>query len=120
MIGPGDSRRIAMAAMTRMGEANARAVAETTMSMARRSTAGIVAVVGEHRPKSGLRWAAVKVREIIRLIEADGWRQVRQSGSHRHFRHPRKAGTATVAGHPRDDLHPKTKASIMRQTGLWK
>jgi predicted RNA binding protein YcfA (HicA-like mRNA interferase family) len=60
----------------------------------------------------------VKVRAIIRLIEADGWQQVRQAGSHRHFRHPTKPGTVTVAGHLRDELHPKTKASIMRQAGL--
>jgi predicted RNA binding protein YcfA (HicA-like mRNA interferase family) len=60
----------------------------------------------------------VKERAIIILIEADGWRQVRQSGSHRHFRHPVKRGTVTVAGHLRDELHPKTKASIMWQAGL--
>jgi predicted nucleic acid-binding protein len=28
---------------------------------------------------------AVKVREIVRLIEDDGWDQVRQRGSHRQF-----------------------------------
>jgi predicted RNA binding protein YcfA (HicA-like mRNA interferase family) len=60
----------------------------------------------------------VKVREIIKVIERDGWRQVRQVGSHRHYRHPSKQGTVTVAGHPRDDLHPKTQGSIMRQAGL--
>jgi predicted RNA binding protein YcfA (HicA-like mRNA interferase family) len=60
----------------------------------------------------------VKVRAIIILIEADGWRQVRQTGSHRHFQHPQKRGTVTVAGHLRDELHPKTKASIMWQAGL--
>ena len=60
----------------------------------------------------------MKVREIVRLIEDDGWQQVRQSGSHRHYRHPEKPGTVTVAGRPRDDLHPKTQASIMRQAGL--
>jgi predicted RNA binding protein YcfA (HicA-like mRNA interferase family) len=55
---------------------------------------------------------------MIKLIEIDGWRQVRQAGSHRHFRHPTKPGTVTVAGQQRDDLHPKTQASIMRQAGL--
>lgn len=60
----------------------------------------------------------LKVRQIIKRIEWDGWRQVRQNGSHRHFRHPVKRGTVTVAGHPNDDLHPKTKASIMWQAGL--
>jgi predicted RNA binding protein YcfA (HicA-like mRNA interferase family) len=60
----------------------------------------------------------MKVRAIITLIERNGWRQVRQTGSHRHYRHPTKPGTVTVAGHPRDDLHPKTEASIMEQAGL--
>ena len=60
----------------------------------------------------------MKVREAIRLIEADGWHQVRQTGSHRHFRHPTKPGTVTIAGKPADDLHPKTQASILRQAGL--
>jgi predicted RNA binding protein YcfA (HicA-like mRNA interferase family) len=60
----------------------------------------------------------VKVRAIIKLIEWDGWRQVRQKGSHRHFRHPTKPGTVTVAGHRNDDLRPEIRASIMRQAGL--
>jgi predicted RNA binding protein YcfA (HicA-like mRNA interferase family) len=60
----------------------------------------------------------MKVRAIIKLIEWDGWRQVRQTGSHRHYRHPTKPGTVTVAGHLRDDLHPKIKASIMKQAKL--
>ena len=60
----------------------------------------------------------MKVRAIIKLIEWDGWQQVRQTGSHRQFRHPTKPGKVTVAGHPNEDLHPKTKASIMKQAGL--
>jgi predicted RNA binding protein YcfA (HicA-like mRNA interferase family) len=60
----------------------------------------------------------VKVRAVIKLIEWDEWEQVRQRGSHRQFRHPTKPGIVTVAGHPNKELHPKTKASIMRQAGL--
>jgi predicted RNA binding protein YcfA (HicA-like mRNA interferase family) len=60
----------------------------------------------------------VKVRAAIKLIEWDGWRQVRQKGSHRHFHHPTKPGTVTVAGPASKDLHPEIKASIMRQAGL--
>jgi predicted RNA binding protein YcfA (HicA-like mRNA interferase family) len=60
----------------------------------------------------------MKVRAVIKLIEWDGWRQVRQTGSHRKFRHPTKPGKVTVAGHPNEDLHPKTRASIMEQAGL--
>jgi len=41
-----------------------------------------------------------KVRELIRLIEDDGWSQVTQSGSHRQFKHPTKPGRVTIAGRP--------------------
>jgi predicted RNA binding protein YcfA (HicA-like mRNA interferase family) len=60
----------------------------------------------------------VKVRDVIRLIEHDGWIQVRQAGSHRQYHHPVKSGTVTVAGHPSDFLHPKTLATIKKQAGL--
>jgi enoyl-CoA hydratase len=40
----------------------------------------------------------VKVRDLIALIESDGWSQVRMKGSHRQFRHPRKPGAVTIAG----------------------
>lgn len=60
----------------------------------------------------------MKVRQIIRLIEADGWAKVRQSGSHRQYHHPTKPGTVTVAGQESADLHPKTEKSILQQAGL--
>ena len=40
----------------------------------------------------------MKVRDLIALLEADGWFQVRMKGSHRQFHHPSKRGTVTVAG----------------------
>jgi predicted RNA binding protein YcfA (HicA-like mRNA interferase family) len=60
----------------------------------------------------------VKVREILKLIERDGWRQVRQKGSHRQFQHPTKPGTVTVAGHRNEDLRPWIQANIFRQAEL--
>ncbi len=60
----------------------------------------------------------MKVREVIKRIEADGWAQVRQRGSHRQFKHPTKPGRVTVPGKPSEDLHPKTQASILGQAGL--
>ena len=39
---------------------------------------------------------ALKVIEIIRMLEKDGWYCDRQRGSHRQFRHPTKKGTVTV------------------------
>jgi predicted RNA binding protein YcfA (HicA-like mRNA interferase family) len=60
----------------------------------------------------------LSVREAIRLIEKDGWVQVRQNGSHRQFHHPTKPGTVTIAGKPSLDLDLKTEKSIRRQAGL--
>ena len=60
----------------------------------------------------------MKAREIVRLLEADGWRAVRTSGSHHHFRHPTKPGTVTVAMHGSQDIKLGTLKSIERQAQL--
>jgi predicted RNA binding protein YcfA (HicA-like mRNA interferase family) len=60
----------------------------------------------------------MKISEVLRLLEEDGWTLARTSGSHRHFRHPTKPGLVTVAGKPSSTLKPGTEASILRQAGL--
>ncbi|MFN0154367.1 MAG: type II toxin-antitoxin system HicA family toxin [Gaiella sp.] len=60
----------------------------------------------------------MKVREIIKVVESDGWVLLRITGSHRQFVHPRKPGKVTIPGHPRTDLHPNTARSILDQAGL--
>jgi len=60
----------------------------------------------------------MKVRDLIRLIESDGWRLVATRGSHRQFKHPAKRGRVTIPGHPSDELHPATLKSVMMQAGL--
>jgi predicted RNA binding protein YcfA (HicA-like mRNA interferase family) len=60
----------------------------------------------------------VKVREVIRLIEADGWYVVRTRGSHRQYHHETKTGTVTIAGRPGTDVPPGTLGEIFRQAGL--
>ena len=55
-------------------------------------------------------------REVIRLIELDGWFLVRVKGSHHHYKHPEKKGIVTIK-HPDSDIPPKTLASISRQAG---
>jgi predicted RNA binding protein YcfA (HicA-like mRNA interferase family) len=61
----------------------------------------------------------MKVRDVIRLSEADGWVLARQRGSHRQFKHPVKPGLVTIAGKPGDELAPGTLNSIWKQAG-WK
>ncbi|MEX2488023.1 MAG: type II toxin-antitoxin system HicA family toxin [Pseudomonadales bacterium] len=60
----------------------------------------------------------MKVREAIKLIEEDGWYQVRMRGSHRQYKHPARKGLVTVPGKMKDDLAPATMNSILKQAGL--
>jgi predicted RNA binding protein YcfA (HicA-like mRNA interferase family) len=60
----------------------------------------------------------MKVRDVIRLLEQDGWIKVSQRGSHRQFRHPTKPGKVTVPGKLSDDLPVGTLKSILRQAAL--
>lgn len=56
-------------------------------------------------------------REMIKILEKDGWRLVEVAGSHHQFKHPTKPSKVTVP-HPRKDLSPKTIKSILKQVGL--
>lgn len=60
----------------------------------------------------------MKVPEIIRRLEDDGWSLVATRGSHRQYKHQSKPGRVTVAGKPSDDLAPGTLNSILKQAGL--
>lgn len=62
----------------------------------------------------------MKVKEVIKMLEQDGWNLVRTKGSHRQFKHPKKPGTVTVAGQPNLDVPPGTLNSILKQAGLKK
>jgi len=62
----------------------------------------------------------MKIRDVIKLIEEDGWFIVATKGSHRQYKHPRKLGRVTIAGHPGDDLAPGTLNSVLKQAGLGK
>jgi predicted RNA binding protein YcfA (HicA-like mRNA interferase family) len=60
----------------------------------------------------------MKVRDVVRRLEQDGWYLVRTRGSHRQFKHPQKPGTVTVAGRPSVDVPIGTLKSIWRQAQL--
>jgi predicted RNA binding protein YcfA (HicA-like mRNA interferase family) len=62
----------------------------------------------------------MKVRDVLRLLEKDGWYLAATEGSHRQFKHATKKGRVTVSGKPNHDLPPGTLASILRQAGLKK
>ena len=56
----------------------------------------------------------MKIRDVMRQIEHDGWVLVATRGSHRQYKHALKPGRVTVA----DDVAPGTLNSIMKQAGL--
>jgi len=60
----------------------------------------------------------MKVKEVIKIIEQEGWFMVRIRGSHRQFKHNHRQGLITIAGHPNDDLARGTLNSIFKQAGL--
>jgi len=62
----------------------------------------------------------VKVKDLIALLEADGWSLARTKGSHRQFHHPTKRGTVTVSGKSSVEVPPGTLNSALRQAGLKK
>jgi predicted RNA binding protein YcfA (HicA-like mRNA interferase family) len=62
----------------------------------------------------------MKIRDVIKLIDSDGWYLVGTKGSHRQFKHPVKPGRVTIAGHPGDDLAPGTLNSVLKQAQLTK
>ena len=59
----------------------------------------------------------MKSKDLIRMIEEDGWELVRAKGSHHQFKHPTKSGLVTIP-HPKRELPKGTVASIKRQAGL--
>jgi len=60
----------------------------------------------------------MKIRDVIRRLERDGWILVATRGSHRQYKHAKKPGRVTVAGKLSDDISPGTLNSILKQAGL--
>jgi predicted RNA binding protein YcfA (HicA-like mRNA interferase family) len=60
----------------------------------------------------------MKVRDLIRTLEQDGWYLAKTRGSHRQFKHPTKSGKVTVAGKPGVEVPPGTLNAVLKQAGL--
>jgi predicted RNA binding protein YcfA (HicA-like mRNA interferase family) len=61
---------------------------------------------------------AKKVREVIAILEEYGWTQVRQRGSHRHFKHLDHVRMVTVTGKRSDTISVGQLADIRRKSGI--
>ncbi|HEY1213150.1 MAG TPA: type II toxin-antitoxin system HicA family toxin [Bryobacteraceae bacterium] len=64
----------------------------------------------------------VKVRDLVRQLEENGWKLDRIRGSHRQYRHAERPElrSLTVAGHLSEDIPKGTLAAILKQAGLKK
>jgi len=60
----------------------------------------------------------LKVREVIKLIEQNGWYLVRTRGDHRQYKHPTKPGRVTISGNAGRDMPAGTLNSVLKQAGL--
>lgn len=60
----------------------------------------------------------MKVRDVVRLLVADGWRLIRQRGCHAQSKHPSKPGLVAVPGTGGDELAPGTLNGVLEQAGL--
>lgn len=60
----------------------------------------------------------MKVRELIKLIEDDGWYHIKTKGSHRQFKHPTKKGKVTIPCKMGEDVPKGTRNSVLKQAGL--
>jgi predicted RNA binding protein YcfA (HicA-like mRNA interferase family) len=59
----------------------------------------------------------LKPREVVAVLEALGFVEVRQRGAHKQFRHPDGRGT-TVPFHKGRDIAPPLLRKIARDIGL--
>jgi predicted RNA binding protein YcfA (HicA-like mRNA interferase family) len=60
----------------------------------------------------------MKVRDVLKRLEKDGWLLEHTRGSHRQYSHLVKRGPVTVSGHERDEMPPGTLNSILKKAGL--
>jgi len=60
----------------------------------------------------------MKIRDVMKLIEKDGWYLARIKGSHRQYKHPSRRGLVTISGHLDDDIARGSFNSIIKQAGL--
>jgi predicted RNA binding protein YcfA (HicA-like mRNA interferase family) len=61
---------------------------------------------------------AKKIHEVVSILEAHGWRETRQRGSHRQFRHRDSTFVVTVAGKRSDTMTVGQLKDIRRKSEI--
>lgn len=56
-------------------------------------------------------------KDVLRILNADGWYEVACVGDHHQFKHPAKPGRVTLT-HPVKDVPVKNLKSIEHQAGI--
>ena len=60
----------------------------------------------------------MKVRDVLKRLKEEGWSVHNIEGDHRQLKNPNRPGKVTVAGHPSDEVPPKTLKRIWDQAGI--
>ena len=60
----------------------------------------------------------MKSSELIRKFERGGWVEVRQSGSHKIFKHPNSELTISVPAHGSKEVPTGLAKKLLKQAGL--
>lgn len=60
----------------------------------------------------------MNAKQVIKILEADGWALKKQSGSHKQYEHATRKGKVTVPAHAKKDIAPKTLSSIWKQADI--
>lgn len=60
----------------------------------------------------------MKVREVLKRLETDGWYEVRMRGSHRVLKHPEKSGIVVLPGNFSDEVAIGTLKNIWKQAQM--
>jgi len=56
-------------------------------------------------------------KDLVKLIESEGWQLMATKGSHHQFTHPSKLGKVTIP-HPKKDLAIGLVRNILKQAGI--
>jgi predicted RNA binding protein YcfA (HicA-like mRNA interferase family) len=59
-----------------------------------------------------------KVKEVVAILEENGWTLARQSGSHRIYKHPERALLVTVSGRWNSTVPVGMLTSVRRTSGI--